>query len=239
MGSAEHALQLQFLLRQLHPKSESDADTDSIQESIAANSFIRFVYFQCFPKIQQRLCLPVRPGGLPFKDLFCAGRIKPAELRSRFDKSAVDDLVLDQKILLHGDEWIDQYWKACLKGKKPGFEQCNDRKYLVYNDEMAVDLHNVISHMCKLLSEDLDRVRIARLVHTTTELVSGEYLQSVEAALDGVDYYMVFLASLLQSPCFWKHLRHPAVRDWVLNQAINKQDKIGEVWLFIVFLLRL
>lgn len=102
MASAEHALQLQFLLRKVHSTVESAVDTGSSPDSTAANNFIRFVYFQCFPIIQQRLFLPVRHGSLPFKDLFCAGQIKSGELRSRFDKSAADDLVLDEKILLHG-----------------------------------------------------------------------------------------------------------------------------------------
>lgn len=228
MGSAEHTLQLQFLLRKVHSKAPSDADPESNSESAAAN-FIRFIYFQCFPKIQQRLCLPVRPAGLPFKDLFCSGRIKAAELRSRFDKSAANDLVLGEKILLHGDEWIVEYWKACWNDKELTLEARNDRKYLVYDAETAVGLHKVICVMFKKLSRNLERVHSARLVHETKAPVTADYIESVEAALDGVDYYMVFLASLVQSPCFWKHLRHPAVNDWVLKEASNDRDPTGEV----------
>lgn len=224
MRSAEHALQLQFLLRKVHSKAASNDDPESNPDFTAANNFIRFVYFQCFPKIQPRLCVPVRPGGLPFKDLFCKGRIKVSELRSRFDKSAADDLVLDEKILRHGDEWIVEHWRSRFKGQEPELEECDHGKYLVHNADVAVGLHKIICGMFRRLSENLERVRSARLAHTQKVPVTADYLQSVEAALYGVDYYMVFLASLHQSPCFWKHLRHPAVQDWVLKEAGNKRD---------------
>lgn len=228
MASAEHALQLQFLLRKLHSKTPSNGDPESNSQSAAAN-LIRFIYFQCFPTIQQRLCLPVRHGGPPFKDLFSVGRITASQLRSSFDKSAINDLVLDEKILLHGDEWIVEYWKACWHGKEPNLDTCNDHKYLVYDAETAVGLHKVIRVMFKKLSNNLERVHSARLVHTKSASVTAEYLECVEAALDSVDYYMAFLASLVQSPCFWRHLRRPAVQEWVLKEASNNQNPTGKV----------
>lgn len=65
-------------------------------------------------------------------------------------------------------------------------------------------------------------LKMARLVYTTSEVVLSAYLKSVEAMLDGVNYYIVFLASLLHSPCLWKHVWHPALRESVVDQPSKK-----------------
>lgn len=138
MGPADYALQLQFLLRNLHPK-RGDADSNSTLVSNPPMDFIRFIYFQCFPTIKQRLYRPVRPGSRAFKDIFSDDGITSDELRLRFDKSAADECPpLDQKILLRGDEWIVPYWKLCHRGREPEFEQCGDQKFIVPNQEMTV-----------------------------------------------------------------------------------------------------
>lgn len=230
MGSADHALQLQFLLRNLHPK-RGDADSNSTEVPNPPRDFIRFIYFQCFPKIQQRLYLPVRPGSRAFKDIFSDDGITSDELRLRFDESAAARCPsLDQKILLHGDEWIIPYWKLCRRGKKPEFEQCGDRKYIVHNEAMTVDLHKVIRRMFKLLTAELEKVQCAR---TPAKSFSAADIKLVKDALDNVDYYMAFLSSLLQSPCFWKYLQQPVLKQWVSNQAGDTMRNPDEVYSFL------
>lgn len=209
------------MLSKLNPKN----DTSPEQQS--AINLTRFVYFQCFLKIQQRLSLPVRPGGFQFKDLFSLDQIKHHELRSRFDKSAIDYLVPDEKILHYGDGWITGFWVFC-HGKEPGLEVRDGREYLVYDSKAAVALHKAIRYMFKLLCKDLEMVRCAR--QGNNGYVTDSYIKSVEDALDGVDYSMTFFASLVRSPCFWKHIRHPSLVDWVLNAARNDSDWNDEVW---------
>lgn len=220
MGSAEHALQLQFLLRKLHPQPDPAANMN----------FTRFIYFQCYQKIQQRLCLPVRTGGRPFNELFSIDQITSEQLRSCFNPLGAESVVLDQKVLLHADGWIDQYWRLCLPDQYPDFEERDGEKYLVYSAEMAVDLHNLICRMFANLAEDLARVRDARNVKTKSlQGVTDEYVRAVESALEGVDWYMEFFASLVQSPCFRKHIKHPIIQEWVLSQALTKPNEAEEV----------
>lgn len=86
MGSGEYAMQLQFLLGDIRdPKVPN-----------SAINFTRCVYYQCYPKILQRMRLPVAQGGLPFKDLFAPGSIDNAELLSRFQRTT--DEAMDGKI---------------------------------------------------------------------------------------------------------------------------------------------
>lgn len=226
MGSAEHALQLQFLLRKLHAQPNPSANTD----------FTRFIYFQCYPKIKQHLYLPVRSGSRPFIELFSNDQITPEELLSSFDPLGAEFLVLDEKVLLHADGWIAQYWRLCLPGQDPDFEERDGEKYLVYSAAMTVGLHSLIGRMFALLAEDLDRVRNARTVNTKSpQVVTNEYIRAVESALDGVDWYMEFFASLVQSPCFRNHITHPVVQDWVLNQARTRPNEMEEVGHFTPF----
>lgn len=66
--------------------------------------------------------------------------------------------MLDEKVLLHADGWIDQYWRLCLPSQDPVFEERDGEQYLVYNAAMAVSLHSLISRMFALVAEDLERV---------------------------------------------------------------------------------
>lgn len=202
MDNVTHTAQLQFLLRKLRNPDHPRAATD----------FTRFVYFQCYPNIKKRLCHP-------FRELFRAGTINPANLRSRWTDTGITSR-LDPEVLRHGDKWISTMWRGCLN-TQPAFEKRNGEHYLINNANSAADLHKLICHVFRLLSDELDIVRLARDVHRTPELATNTYLRAVKDALYGVDFYMEFFDGLVRSPCFWVHLAHPVLQEWVRGQQIR------------------
>lgn len=212
MGSGEYAMQLQFLLGDIRdPKVPN-----------SAINFTRCVYYQCYPKILQRMKLPVAQGGLPFKELFAPGNIDDAELFSRFQRTS--DEAMDKKITRHGDRWIDGVWKI-FYNRNPDFEGNN----LIYNETTAIEFHKLIGHVFKCLFDDLNTVGKARQMHTTRlRIKSRADLVDVETALDAIAFYMDALAHLVKSPCFWVHVRQPAVKEWISKQA-RKPDSARTV----------
>lgn len=205
MGSREYLAQLQFLLRQLR----------NPQEPNAATNFTRCVYYHCYPKIVQRLCLPVSIGsGIPFRELFTAASIDVEKMRARFNCATGP---MNPKLVRHGDVWIKALWKETYH-KLPTFEEHDGDTYLVYDDTTAMELHNLIGNVIRLLFLDLEKLKQARQIYTTRELVTAAYVLQVQAALDGVAYYMNALAHLVKSPCVSTHLQHPVLQEWISTQ---------------------
>lgn len=215
MSSTEYVAQLQFQLSQLRDPHKPDAAID----------FTRCVYYQCYPKIMQRLCLPVSiESGVRFEQLFSPGTIDVGDMRSRFNYAGGP---MDLKFVRHGDVWIKTLWKETYH-KHPNFEEHDGNTYLVYDTTTAIELHNLIGNVFRLLFLDLDKVNQARQIYTTREPVTAAYVLEVEKALDGVAYYMNALAHLVKSPCVCAHLQHPALQQWISNQrnATEEVDKI-------------
>lgn len=203
MGSGEYAMQLQFLLGDIRDPTVLNSDIN----------FTRCVYYHCYPKILQRMRLPVAPGGLPFKDLFAPGNIDDSELLSRFHRTS--DEAMDWKIARHGDRWIEVVWKLAYT-RIPEFEGHN----LIYNETTAIEFHRLIQHIFKCLFKNLNTVGKARQLHTTRPRVKSKAdLVEVETALDALAFYMDVLAHLVKSPSFWVHIRQAAVKEWISNQA--------------------
>lgn len=209
MGSVEHAAQLEYLLSH---SGTPDFDTN----------FPRFVYYQCYPKIRQRLTLPVIERGHQFKELFSPGTINVEDLRLRLYHPG--NLVVNEKVMRYGDEWIDELWEKLL-GNHPAFEGCDGKKYLVYDRTTVVQLHNLIGHVFTILWKRLDIVQRARWDYGTPEVDTVPDITTVRGALDSVAYLMDWLACLVRSPCFWKHLQHPALQQWVSEQYIGNQNQ--------------
>lgn len=213
MDSVEHAAQLQYLL------SHSQAPD-------FATNFTRFVYYQCSPKIRQRLALPVLEPTRQFKDLFSRGTINDVDLRSRL--SHTGGRVLDEKVLRQGEEWISAAWTR-LHGVSPAFEQCDGTKYLVYDETTVVKLHHLIREVFAHLWDGIEKVQLAHKVYRTPEVATDAYITEIQQTLDGVGYYMCWLARLVRSPCFWKHLQHPALQEWVSDQYSSNLNQASGV----------
>lgn len=90
MGSAEYAAQLQLLLSQLLEPHKPDAAID----------FTRCVYYQCYPEIAQRLCLPVSVESVAPFEQFGPGTIDVNEIRPWFNCAGVP---IAPKFVRHGD----------------------------------------------------------------------------------------------------------------------------------------
>lgn len=205
MGPTEYVAQLQFLVSQLRNPREPNA----------ATNFTRCIYYHCYPKIMQRLCLPVSiESGVPFRQLFTPGVIDVQKMRAHFNCATGP---MNQKPVRHGDVWIKTLWKETYY-KLPTFEEHDGDTYLVYDEATAIQLHNLIGNVFRLLFLDLEQVKQARQIYTTRELVTAAYVLQVEAALDGVAYYMNVLAHLVKSPCVYTHLQHPALHEWISTQ---------------------
>lgn len=193
MGIVEHAQQLRFLRSTLNRKN----DTSPKKES--AINFTCFVYFQCFPKIQQRRTLAVTLGRPQFRTSWVSVKLNMVGCAHDSTNYLVPNLQ-------YGDGRITDYWKFCNR-KGSVFEEHDGRKYLIYTKQVSVILHKTIRQMIKLLCADLQRVLSARQGNNRN--ITDCHIKSVEGALDGVHYCMRFFASLVRGPCFWKLIRHP------------------------------
>lgn len=211
MGSGEYALQLEFLLGDLRDWKVSNSDIN----------FTRCVYYHCYPKILQRMRLPLAQGGLPFNALFASGTIDDSELLSRFHNTS--DEAMDRKIARHGDRWIEDVWKLAYS-RPPEFEGLN----IIYNETTVIEFHRLIQHVFKCLFNSLDTVGKARQRHITRPRIkSNADLAEVETPLDAIAFYMDVLAHLVKSPCFWVHVRQPAVKEWISKQARKPDPSPG------------
>lgn len=124
-------------------------------------------------------------------------------------------------------------WKLAYN-RNPDFEGHN----LIYNETTVIEFHKLIGHVFKCLFNNLNTIGKARQMHTTRPRIKSKAdLVDVEMALDEIACYMDVLAHLVKSPCFWAHLRQPAVKEWILKQA-RKPDPSCAVW-FINFHWRL
>lgn len=207
MDAIEHTAQIQYLLRQFRGPEASDAPT----------KFLRFMYFQSYPKIQKIISNPLRL-------LFTEGTISDEDLRLGMGTREINKFVT-HKMLRHGDGWIKDIWVCSIK-KAPVLKKLDGRKVLVYSGTSAVQLHRLICHIFNLLSHELDNIGHAWEVHHTPEIINDNYIEVLQGALYGVEYYLDFFDSLLKSPCLWKHMQHPVIHEWMYNQYCD-----SEVWL--------
>lgn len=171
--------------------------------------FSRFIYFQSNPKIYRIINNPLRL-------LFTEGTITDKDMAEGFTRKSLYKFVTP-KMLRHGDGWIEELWVCSIK-QAPKFKTFKGKRLLQYNATSAVQLHKLICNIFLLLTYEIANIGHAWGVHATPKLINDNYIQGVQGALYGVEYYMEFLNNLLHSPCFWKHLTQPVIQEWMYDQ---------------------
>ena len=180
-----------------------------------------FVYYQCFPKLIQRLNIPaIRGGPRMMRELFLGDAVTKEDFVAQFVSRDPEywEGKIDEKILHEGDQQITRLWhEADIPRFTAETDGNPDAVYYVLDAEIAFEIHHLTCSLFDTITTALPTIEHGR--RGSQEDPTEEQLATLEGALTDLGAGIRSLSRLIRAPIFWKYLYHPWIIAWVQGQT--------------------
>ena len=226
LGLDEHVAKFQHLLSSLRAQGRGGGE-----------ALKKFVYYQCLPKILQRLNMHVVRGGPQMmRGLFHGDAVTKEDFVAQFVSrdSEYWQGKIDQKAIHRGDQLISRLWpkedvprftarRVWPENETPPEWDKNEEGFVhnaVLYDldaEIAFEIHRLTCSLFDMITTAIPIIEEGR--RGSQESPTDEQLARLEGALTKLGEGLFSLSRLVRTPVFWKYLYHPSITAWVQSQG--------------------